>query len=70
LWVHETFPLLREFAWQEGYAAFSVSASRVRETIRYIEQQPEHHRTLSFEEELERLLQRHGVEYDRRYVFG
>lgn len=51
-------------------AAFSVSASRIDETVRYIQRQAEHHRTLSFENELERFLDRHGVEYDPRYVFG
>jgi putative transposase len=70
LLLHETFPMIREFAWQEGYAAFSVSASRLDEMIRYIQQQADHHRTLSFEDELGRFLQRHGVEYDPRYVFG
>lgn len=70
LWLHETFPAMSGFAWQEGYAAFSVSASRIDETIRYIQQQAEHHRTLSFEDEFTRFLERHGVEYDPRYVFG
>ncbi len=70
LWLHETLPPMSGFAWQEGYAAFSVSASRIDETIRYIQQQDEHHRTLSFEEEFKRFLERHGVEYDPRYVFG
>ena len=70
LWLHETFPSLSGFAWQEGYAAFSVSASRIDETIWYIQQQDEHHRTMSFEEEFKRFLERHGVEYDPRYVFG
>lgn len=70
LWLHETFPTMREFAWQDGYAAFSVSPSRLDETIRYIQQQDEHHRTLSFEEEFKRFLERHGVEYDPRHVFG
>ena len=70
LWLHDTFPPMSGFAWQEGYAAFSVSASRIDETIRYIQQQDEHHQTLSFEEEFKRFLERHGVEYDPRYVFG
>jgi len=69
-WLHDTFGTMRDFAWQEGYGAFSVSASRVEETIRYIERQAEHHRTLSFEDEFRRFLERHGLEYDPRYVFG
>ena len=70
LWLHETSPSMSGFAWQEGYAAFSVSASRMDETVRYIEQQDEHHRTLSFEDEFRRFLERHAVEYDARYMFG
>jgi len=69
-WLHDTFATMRGFSWQEGYGAFSVSASRLAETISYIEHQAEHHRTLSFEEEFKRFLERHRVEYDLRYVFG
>lgn len=66
-WVHTTFPS-RPFAWQEGYAAFSVSASARDKVIAYIENQEEHHRTRSFGQELRELLDAHGVEYDPRYV--
>ena len=56
------------FAWQEGYGAFTVSASQ-REAVRhYIEQQPEHHRTRTFREEYLELLRRSGVEFDERYL--
>src|SRR5208282_2268771 len=44
-WIHQTFPNLRIFPWQQGYGAFSVSISQVQETVHYIEQQLEHHRT-------------------------
>jgi putative transposase len=50
-WIHQTFPNLRNFAWQKGYGAFSVGISQVQETIHYIEQQLEHHRTRTFQEE-------------------
>ena len=50
-WIHQTFPNLRKFAWQQGYGAFSVGISRVQETVHYIEQQLEHHRTRTFQEE-------------------
>jgi hypothetical protein len=40
-WIHHTFPNLRNFAWQQGYGAFSVGISQVQETVPYIEQQPE-----------------------------
>ena len=69
-WMHDMFATMGDFAWQEGYGVFSVSASRVEETIRYIEHQAEHHAALSFEDEFKRFLERQGVEYDPRYVFG
>lgn len=68
-WVHDTFPEYKQFAWQAGYGAFSVSASQVERTIAYIRNQKEHHRKKSFQEEFRELLDKHGVEYDSRYVF-
>lgn len=50
-WIHDNFPSHQDFAWQEGYGAFSVSISGVRDTIDYIDRQEEHHRTRTFEEE-------------------
>jgi REP element-mobilizing transposase RayT len=69
-WVHDTFEGLREFAWQEGYGAFSVSASLLEETIRYIENQSGHHRRKTFQEEYVEFLRRYGIDYDERYVWG
>jgi len=67
-WVHDTFPSEQDFAWQEGYAAFSVSQSNVPEVVAYIRNQAEHHKKMSFEEEFVALLKRHGIQYDQRYV--
>jgi REP element-mobilizing transposase RayT len=58
------------FSWQEGYGAFSVSASQVPVVKNYIENQEEHHRKRSFEEEFVTLLRSCGIEYDEKYVFG
>ncbi len=69
-WIHDTFPVLEIFEWQEGYAAFSVSISGVEETIKYIENQAEHHRTKTFEAEFVAFLERHNISFDPRYVFG
>ena len=68
-WVHDSFRDHRRFAWQEGYGAFSVSSSQVNKTIAYINRQKEHHRRRTFEDEFFDLLDKHGVEYDRRYIF-
>jgi REP element-mobilizing transposase RayT len=69
-WMHEEFPILHLFAWQDGYGAFTVSQSNLSEVIRYIQNQREHHRKKTFQEEYLELLQRHGIEYDERYVWG
>jgi len=68
-WLSETFPEAASFAWQTGYAAFSVSKSAVDEVTQYIGRQEEHHRVRTFDEELIEFLRRHGIEYDERYVF-
>jgi putative transposase len=60
----------RGFSWQEGYGAFSVSASQVQIVRKYIQNQEEHHCKRSFEEEFVTLLRHCGVEFDARYVFG
>jgi putative transposase len=68
-WVHDQLPKYRNFGWQDGYGAFSVSASQMRSVISYIDGQKEHHRKQTFEEEFLAFLDKYGVEYDRRYVF-
>jgi putative transposase len=68
-WVHEEFEKMRLFGWQDGYGAFSVSKSKVPDVVDYIKNQREHHQKETFEEEYERLMKLHGVEYDERYLF-
>lgn len=63
--MKETSPY---FAWQEGYAAFTVSATAREGVKRYIANQEEHHRVKSFIEELQGLLEQAGVEYDSKYL--
>ena len=58
----------REFAWQTGYAAFSVSQSKLLEVKAYIARQEEHHRRRTYQEGVVALLKRHGMEFDPRYV--
>ena len=67
-WIHETYPELAAFAWQEGYSVFSVSKSREGALKRYITGQAEHHRTEDFKSELLRTLRAHSVEFDETYV--
>ena len=60
---------VKGFSWQAGYGAFSVSESQVRTVARYISRQQDHHRRLSFQDELRRFLTRYEVTYDERYVW-
>jgi putative transposase len=68
-WIHETFNSLRGFAWQTGYAAFSVSQSNLDEVKQYIANQAEHHRVRTFQEEFLLFLKRHGVQYDEQHMW-
>ena len=68
-WIHDTLPHLREFGWQDGYGAFTVSKSLLPDVSEYIRNQREHHRVKTFQEEYRALLERHGIEYDERYIW-
>ena len=65
-WIAENFD--RKFAWQEGYAVFTVSASNVETVRAYIGRQEQHHKKSSFNDELRTLLEKHGVSYDAKYL--
>ncbi|MFI5246372.1 MAG: transposase, partial [Gemmatimonadales bacterium] len=65
-WMNERMPT--RFQWQKGYSAFSVSPSAVESVTRYISNQAEHHKRVTFAEEYLGLL-KCGIEYDERYVF-
>lgn len=67
-WVNSHLAPKERFQWQAGYAGFSVSESQVAKVQRYIQNQESHHRRVSFKEELIELLEKHGIEYDERYL--
>ena len=68
-WGKTKAAALRNFHWQNGYGAFSVSPSRAPEVIQYIADQEKHHRRVTFEEEYRALLEKHGLEFDERHVW-
>ncbi|MHB2150957.1 IS200/IS605 family transposase [Calditrichota bacterium LG25] len=68
-WIHSTFSELKNFAWQEGYGAFSVSYSKLEKVKTYIENQKEHHRQRSFKEEYLEFLKKYNIPYDERYIW-
>jgi len=69
-WLNDTGAAGNNFAWQEGYGAFSVSASQTPVVIEYIRNQERHHQKRDYEAEFLDLLNRYGVSYDTAYVFG
>lgn len=68
-WVHDEFPALKSFAWQEGYSVFSVSKSQEAAVKKYIAGQRAHHAKEDFKTELLRMLRLHEIEFDEQYVF-
>jgi putative transposase len=68
-WVKEAQPQLLDFHWQTGYGAFSLSPSHVDDLTGYIDNQEEHHRKVSFQDEFRRLCRLYGVELDERYAW-
>ena len=67
-WVHDAFPTLTEFSWQPGYSVFSVSKSQEPVLIQYIRRQAAHHHRDSFADELRKLLQAHGIDFEEKHL--
>jgi len=68
-WLKMQRPELRHFAWQRGYGAFSVGVNEVEALAAYIENQEEHHRLKTFQEEYLAMLKEYGVQHDERYIW-
>ncbi|HEY3761119.1 MAG TPA: IS200/IS605 family transposase [Verrucomicrobiae bacterium] len=69
LWIKQKDLNLQDFAWQSGYGIFSLGVSQIEPVSNYIAGQEEHHRTVSFQDELRKLLREHKIEFDERYVW-
>ena len=68
-WISQTFPELKNFAWQPGYGAFGIGVSQIDRTIQYINNQEEHHSKNSFEEEYVGFLDHHHISFDRKTLW-
>src|SRR6476469_1756329 len=66
-WIKTKGADFARFHWQSGYGAFSVGQSNADEVVRYIQNQEEHHRRMTFQEEFRRFLELYQIEYDERY---
>jgi putative transposase len=68
-WLKEQSHDYADFEWQGGYADFSVSQSNLEQVKQYIANQEEHHRKMTFQDELRTLLSKHEIEFDEQYVW-
>jgi hypothetical protein len=66
--MHDVFPDDRSFSWQNGYGAFTVSASQIRAVSKYIAEQERHHARRSFDDEFKELLRANEIEFDEGYL--
>jgi putative transposase len=69
-WIHETFPNMRGFEWQDGYAAFTVSKSNLQDVVEYVQNQKEHHGKKTYHEEYRAFVEKHAIGYDEKYLLG
>ena len=68
-WMKTQGECYRHFYWQHGYGIFSVNPTKIEVVVDYINNQKEHHRTKTFQEELQAFLKKYHVDYDERYVW-
>jgi putative transposase len=67
-WVHNVIGI-RSFDWQDGYGAFTIGCSDVAAIKKYIQEQKEHHRRKTFQEEYLELLKGSGIEFNEKYLW-
>jgi hypothetical protein len=69
LWINKRRLVQGRFSWQEGFGAFSIGKSQLSGKIKYIEEQQDHHKRISFREEYLEFLMENEIEFDERYIF-
>jgi putative transposase len=68
-WINNKKFILGKFNWQDGFGAFTYSKSQIDKVVKYVLDQPEHHKKRSFKNEYVLLLQKFEIDYDPIYVF-
>ncbi|MCF7886585.1 MAG: transposase [Candidatus Marinimicrobia bacterium] len=68
-WIKTKGKNYHDFHWQNGYGVFSIAQSQVDAVEKYIEDQKEHHKKMTFQEEYRKFLHKYNVDYDERYVW-
>jgi putative transposase len=68
-WINKEKLTTRKFHWQNGYGVFSYSRSQIDAVVKYIDNQQEHHKKITFLHEYKTMLEKFGVEYEKQYIF-
>ena len=68
-WINENKWFRGKFHWQEGFGAFTYSKSQIDRVVKYILNQPEHHKRNTFREEYIKLLEKYKIKYEEKYLF-
>jgi len=68
-WVRKSIKNRKRFAWQTGYASFSIGKSQIPRVVKYIRNQRKHHRKIDYKDELRKFLDRYGLKYDEKYLW-
>jgi REP element-mobilizing transposase RayT len=68
-WIKTKGDQYKNFYWQRGYGSFSVNPAEIDIVVRYIENQAEHHKKKTFQEEYVAFLKKYNAEYDERYLW-
>ena len=69
-WINKKGFVRGKFSWQEGYSAFSYSHSQIKTVARYVENQKQHHKTKTFQEECTEFLYRFNISFDKKYILN
>ena len=69
-WINDNFYNNKIFQWQAGYGAFSIGHKEKNSVVKYIHNQKNHHKKITFEDEYILLLEMHNIKYDLKYLFG
>ena len=68
-WINEQNWIVGKFCWQKGFGAFTYSRSQIDAVVKYILNQPQHHKKTTFKDEYINFLKKFEIEYDERYLF-
>ncbi len=68
-WIRKSIKSKKAFAWQIGYASFSIGKSQIPRVDKYIRNQRNHHRKIDYKDELRKFLKKYGLEYDEKYLW-